>query len=150
MKKIVYLLIVSITLYSCTDDVSFNSPSFQGVKDGQVWRASDARVIVNKNGAYTIEAYTQFEVVKFEISSGAVGTRIFGVSNANKVSYQTTIDGTTQSFSTGIGAGSGELKITESPAVSGKLSGTFKFIVVNSNGDKSGFTNGVIYSIPIK
>ncbi len=46
--------------------------------------------------------------------------------------------------------GSGELKITESPTATGKLSGTFKFRAVNADGTESGFTNGVIYNIPVK
>ena len=50
---------------SCTDDVVFNDPSFQGIKDGENWRATDARVILNDNGTMTVEAYSQFEIVKF-------------------------------------------------------------------------------------
>ena len=150
MKKNILIFLATITLFSCTDDVSFNNPSFQGVKDGEIWRATDARVIANANGTFIIEAYTQFEVVKLEISSGAVGTRVFGINNANKASYQSTLNGTTTSFSTGVGIGSGELKITESPSVTGKLSGTFKFGAVGADGKESGFRNGVIYSIPIK
>jgi hypothetical protein len=61
-----------------------------------------------------------------------------------------TIDGVTDSFETGVDVGSGELKITESPTVTGKLSGTFKFRAVNANGTEAGYTNGVIYSVPVK
>lgn len=150
MKKITLFLLIIVSFVSCTDDVSFNDPSFQGVKNGENWRANDARVILNANGTMTVEAYSQFEIVTFEVSSAAVGTRTFGLNNANTASYESTINGVTDSYATGLNVGSGELFITESPSVTGKLSGTFKFRALNANGEEVGYTDGVIYSIPVK
>ncbi|WP_339838405.1 DUF6252 family protein [uncultured Flavobacterium sp.] len=150
MKKIILVLAILISFVSCTDDVSFNDPSFQGIKNGENWRANDARVILNPDGSMTVEAYSQFEIVTFEVSSANVGTRTFGLNTANVATYDVTIDGVTDSYETGVDVGSGELKITESPAVTGKLSGTFKFRAVNANGIEAGYTNGVIYSVPVK
>jgi hypothetical protein len=150
MKKIILVLAILFSFVSCTDDVSFNDPSFQGIKNGENWRATDARVILNTDGSMTVEAYSQFEIVTFEVSSANVGTRTFGLNTANVASYDVTIDGVTDSFETGVDVGSGELKITESPTVTGKLSGTFKFRAVNANGTEAGYTNGVIYSVPVK
>ena len=150
MKKIILVLAILFSLVSCTDDVTFNDPSFQGMKDGETWRATDARVILNANGSMTVEAYSQFEIVTFEVSSANIGTRTFGVNTSNVASYDVTIDGVTKSYETGVNIGSGELKITESPTTTGKLSATFKFRAVNADGTEAGFTNGVIYSVPIK
>ena len=150
MKKIILDLTILVTFASCTDDVAFNDPSFQGIKNGENWRANDARVILNANGTMTIEAYSQFEVVKFVVSSPTKGIRKFGVNASNVASYVATYDGITDSYTTGVDVGSGELKITESPTATGKLSGTFKFRAVNADGTESGFTNGVIYNIPVK
>ena len=150
MKKIILVLTVLFTFVSCTDDVTFNDPSFQGIKNGENWRANDARVILNSDGSMTVEAYSQFEIVKFNVSSANVGTRVFGLNTANVATYDITLDGITTSYTTGVDLGSGELNITESPAVTGKLSGTFKFRAVNANGTEAGYTNGVIYSIPVK
>ncbi|WP_339887490.1 DUF6252 family protein [uncultured Flavobacterium sp.] len=150
MKKIILVLTILVTFASCTDDVAFNDPSFQGIKNGENWRANDARVILNPDGSMTVEAYSQFEIVTFEVSSANVGVRTFGVNTANVATYDITIDGVTDSYETGVNVGSGELKITESPTVTGKLSGTFKFRAVNANGIEAGYTNGVIYSVPVK
>ncbi len=150
MKKIILVLSIFVTLVSCTDDVTFNNPSFQGMKNGENWKATDARVILNTDGSITVEAYTQFEVVTFEVSSASIGTKTFGVNSSNIAAYDVTIDGVTDSYETGTNIGTGELKITESPTVTGKLSGTFKFRAVNDDGVEAGFTNGVIYSIPVK
>lgn len=150
MRKVILALLIMFSFVSCTDDVTFNDPSFQGIKDGENWRANDARVILNANGTMTIEAYSQFEVVKFVVSSPNIGIRTFGVNASNVASYDATFDGITTTYTTGVDIGSGELNITESPAVTGKLSGTFKFRAVNVDGTESGFTNGIIYSIPVK
>lgn len=150
MKKILLVLTILVSFVSCTDDVTFNDPSFQGVKEGETWRANDARVILNPDGSMIVEAYSQFEVVTFEVSSANVGTRTFGVNTSNVASYEVTIDGVTDTYETGVGIGSGKLKITESPSVSGKLSGEFTFRAVNANGIEAGFTHGVIYGIPVK
>lgn len=150
MRKVILVLLIMFSFVSCTDDVTFNDPSFQGIKDGENWRANDARVILNANGTMTIEAYSQFEVVKFVVSSPSKGIRKFGVNTSNVASYVATYDGITESYTTGVDVGSGELKITQSPTDTGKLSGTFKFRAVNANGTESGFTNGVIYNIPVK
>ena len=150
MRKVILALLIMLSFVSCTDDVTFNDPSFQGIKDGENWRANDARVILNANGTMTVEAYSQFEVVRFVVSSPSNGTRTFGVNNSNVATYDATYDGITNSYTTGVDLGSGELKITESPTVAGKLSGTFKFRAVNADGTEAGFTNGVIYSIPVK
>lgn len=150
MRKVILVLLIIFSFVSCTDDVTFNDPSFQGIRNGENWRANDARVILNSNGTMTVEAYSQFEIVTFEVSSAAVGTRTFGLNASNVASYESTIDGITDTYETGVNIGNGELKITESPSVSGKLSGTFKFRAVNQNGDEVGYTDGVIYSIPVK
>lgn len=150
MKKLILIVTILVSFISCTDDVTFNNPSFQGFKEGEAWRANDARVILNSDGSMTVEAYSQFEIVTFEVSSANIGVRTFGVNAANVASYDVTIDGVTKSYETGVNVGSGELEITESPTVTGKLSGTFKFRAVNADGTEAGFTNGVIYSIPVK
>lgn len=150
MKKLILVLTILVSFISCTNDVSFNNPSFQGIRNGENWRANDARVILNADGSMTVEAYSQFEIVVFEVSSTAVGTHTFGLNASNVASYESTIDGVTEYYETGVNIGNGELKITESPSVTGKLSGTFKFRALNENGDEVGYTDGVIYSIPVK
>ena len=150
MRKVIIVLLIMFSFVSCTDDVVFNDPSFQGIKDGENWRATDARVILNDNGTMTVEAYSQFEIVKFIVSSPSKGTRTFGVNASNIATYDVTRDGITRSYTTGVNLGSGELKITENAATTGKLSATFKFRAVNLDGTEAGFTNGVIYNVPVK
>ncbi len=150
MKKILIILSVVFTLNSCTNDVEFNDASFQGLKDNLTWRAIDTRVSLNADGSMTVEAFTEFEVVTFRVSSAAVGTRTFGINNNNRASYAINIDNVENFYTTGTNLGSGELKITESPLVTGKLSGTFKFRALDENGEDVSITFGKIYSIPIQ
>lgn len=150
MKKILIVLSVLFALNSCTNDVEFNNPSFQGLKDNLTWRAIDTKVNLNADGSMTVEAYTEYEVVTFKVSSAAVGTRTFGINNSNKATYSINIDNVEDFYSTGVNLGSGELNITESPAVSGKLSGTFKFRALNDDGEDVAITFGKIYSVPVQ
>ena len=39
MKKYFLFVIVLFTFMSCQEDVRFNNPAFQGVKDNVFWRA---------------------------------------------------------------------------------------------------------------
>ena len=125
MRKVILVLLIMFSFVSCTDDVTFNDPSFQGIKDGENWRANDARVILNANGTMTIEAYSQFEVVKFVVSSPSKGTRTFGVNASNVASYVATYDGITDSYTTGVDVGSGELKINSTKYPCARLSRSF-------------------------
>jgi hypothetical protein len=88
MKRVISLLIILVGLTSCNDDVKFNNPSVQGLKDNVLWRANDSRATIGANGSLTIEGYTEDEVVTLKTSSFVAGTYVLGTINqTNTASY---------------------------------------------------------------
>jgi hypothetical protein len=83
MKKILSLFIMAIAFSSCQEDVKFNNPGFQGLKDDVFWRSNDTRAYVDASGKLSIEAYTQYEIVTLNTASAAVGTYVLGTTNGN-------------------------------------------------------------------
>lgn len=156
MKKHFLFLIVLFSLFSCTEDVRFNNPSFQGTKDGVFWRAIQSVATVNSGGSLVIEAYTATEVVTLKTSSTAVATYFLGIGTDNTATYIYTDPLTKESvtFSTGFGDGDGQIVITEYDPVGKTISGTFKFNLVNTfdnplAGPILNFQYGVFYKIPV-
>lgn len=93
MKKVIFLILISIVLSSCSTDVKFNNPGFQGYKDDVLWRGIDVTAYVSQNGRIRILALAQDEEVELKIASSNIGTYYFGTSNLNtKATYVSTFD----------------------------------------------------------
>jgi hypothetical protein len=82
MKRFLSLFIVAAAFSSCQEDVKFNNPGFQGLKDNVFWRANEARAYID-GSKLRIEASTADEVVTLNTSSANVGTYILGTTNSN-------------------------------------------------------------------
>ncbi|TRX36337.1 DUF6252 family protein [Flavobacterium restrictum] len=155
MKKIVFYFITIVAFISCQDDVKFNNPSVQGLKDTVFWRAVDSQATLAANGSLTIQAYTATEVLTLKTTSTAVQTYTLGASDSKKATYVlTNADGTKVTFLTGFGLGNGQITITEYDAVNKTVSGTFKFNAVNSYSDpldaaSLNYSQGVFYKVPV-
>lgn len=88
MKRFLSLFIVAIAFSSCQEDVKFNNPGFQGLKDDVFWRAIDAKAYVSDTGVLRIEAVTQNEIVTLNTSSVNAGTYVLGTTNIyNSATY---------------------------------------------------------------
>lgn len=88
MKRFLSLFIVAIAFSSCQEDVKFNDPGFQGLKDDVFWRANDARAYIDASGRFRIEALTQYETVTLNTSSTNTGTYVLGTTNtSNSATY---------------------------------------------------------------
>ncbi len=155
MKKYLLFVFVIFSLVSCQEDVSFNNPSLQGVKDNVFWRAVQSKAAVASDGSVLIEAYTRNETLSLKVTSTSAQTYFLGTSNANKVTYvQSDATGSLITFSTGFGIGDGEIVITNYDAVNKTITGTFKFNAENTyNNPLAGavvnFQQGVFYKVPV-
>jgi len=155
MKKTVLFMIVLFSFISCTEDVRFNNPSFQGVKDNVFWRAIESKATLSPTGSLIIEAYSGNEVITLKTTSTVKQTYPLGTSNSKTATYVLKdIDGTI-TFSTGIGIGDGQIIITEYDPVANTVSGSFKFNAKNiyNNplvGDILNFQQGIFYKVPIR
>lgn len=148
-----FLGLLSI-MVSCQEEVKFNNPAFQGVKDNVFWRAIDSKAILETGGGLTIEAYSRNEKIILKTSSSIPQTYFLGNSTSRMATYILTETAGVIAFSTGSGFGDGQIVITEYDQVGGTVSGTFKFNAVNSSnnplaGELLNFQQGIFYKVPL-
>jgi hypothetical protein len=154
MKKYVLVIIVLFSLLSCQEDVRFNNPSFQGLKDNVFWRAVQSQATIEANGSLIIKAYTGNEVVTLKTTSTTVQVYPIGTSTSKTATYVLTNTSGVLTFSSGIRIGNGQIVVTEYDNVNNTISGTFKFNLQNvfNNplaGPALNFQQGVFYKVPI-
>jgi Family of unknown function (DUF6252) len=129
-KQFLYLFLV-LAFVSCSDEVKFNNPTFEGQKDNVFWRAVDSKATIGASGSLMIEAYTRNEVVTLKTTSANSGTYFLGTGTLNSASYVLKQANGTINFSTGAGIGEGKIEIEEYDAVNKTVTGIFKFNAVN-------------------
>ncbi|TDE05876.1 DUF6252 family protein [Flavobacterium sandaracinum] len=154
MKKYLVFLVVVFAIFSCEENVSFNNPSFQGMKDNVFWRAVDAKAFLGADGSLIVEGYTGNEILTLRTTSTTIQRYPLGTSNSKTAVYVLNTGAGEVSFTTGIGIGNGEIVITEYDDEANTVSGTFKFNAENTDGnplvgDVLNFQQGVFYKIPI-
>jgi hypothetical protein len=154
MKKQFLYLSLFIAFISCTDEVKFNNPAFEGQKDNVFWRAVDSKASIVSGGSLLIEAYTRNEVVTLKTTAANPGTYFLGTSNLNSASYVLKDATGTITFSTGLGIGDGQIVITEYDVINNTVTGTFRFNAENINnnplvGPILNFQYGHFYKVPI-
>ncbi|WP_337968175.1 DUF6252 family protein [uncultured Flavobacterium sp.] len=153
MKKYYYLIITAFLLISCTEDIKFNTPAFQGLKNNVFWRAQNYTASSKTNGDLIIEGRLGADAVSLKLPSPTPKTYILGVDNLTTASYLNRFTAGTPVFTTGTNKGSGQIVITEFDAQKNTISGTFRFTAPNTNekdleNPSVTFTEGVFYKIP--
>jgi hypothetical protein len=155
MKKYFLFIVVLFSLISCEEDISFNNPSLQGMKDNVFWRGVQSRATLAPNGSLLIESFTANETLSLKTTSTTAQTYLLGTSESKKATYTIT-DATNGlvTFSTGFGIGEGQIVITEYDAVNNTITGTFKFNAENTNSNSLAspvvnFQHGVFYKVPV-
>jgi hypothetical protein len=154
MKKSLWLLAVLFSLISCEENVSFNNPSFQGLKDNVFWRAVVSKATVAPDGSVLIEGFTGNEILTLRTTSTALQVYPLGSSDSKAVVYVLSSSNDQISFATGTGFGSGQIVITEYDDEALTISGTFKFSAENTSGNPPAgavlnFKQGVFYKVPV-
>lgn len=150
MKKVASLLILLITLASCTQDISKNNPSMQGWKDDVLWRARDRYAELSQNGSITITGLTRYETLTIQLPSTNATTYTLGTSESRKATYVYDKDDVTMTFRTGLGVGDGQVIIEEYDTEEQTITGTFRFNLINTETDSViNYQNGVFYRVPV-
>lgn len=154
MKKQFLYLFLFFAFVSCTDEVKFNNPAFEGQKDNVFWRAIDYKAFVAADGSLSIEGYTRNEKLSLKTTSTTSQTYFLGTSDVNTATYVLTNTTGTITFATGFGIGEGEIVIEEYDAINKTVSGTFKFNAENIYdnplaGPILNFQYGRFYKIPV-
>ncbi|WP_406845005.1 DUF6252 family protein [Flavobacterium soyae] len=155
MKKYFYFLSFLLLLTSCTEDVKFNNPAFQTLKNNVFWRAKTYKAYFGANGIVVVEGSLGYEKVILKAASSAEQTFVLGVDETSKASYKNTLPAELSSFSTGTNIGNGQIVITDYDTDNNTISGTFKFTAINEDesdteNPKINFTEGVFYKVPIE
>ena len=153
MKIIVKLFVIVLFLTGCTNEVEFNTPSFQGNRDYGLWKAEFMSASIDNNGFLTLSAGRNMETVYLNIPSTAVGIYNFGEVDAIEAIYIDT-DGTVYSTnnrpdpSISIYPEIGFLNLDD---VSGtNLTGTFEFLAFDASGlNAIGFNVGKFFRVPL-
>ncbi|OAB28670.1 hypothetical protein SAMN05444395_101200 [Flavobacterium fryxellicola] len=154
MKKYISFLVVLFVVVSCEEDVRFNNPSFQGMKNNVFWRAVQAKATLASDGSLLIEAYTGTEVMSLKMTSTTTQKYPLGTSNSKTAVYVINQGNSEIKYTTGIGIGSGEIILTEYDDLNRTISGTFKFNAKNIDDNSSSdpvlnFHQGVFYKVPV-
>jgi Family of unknown function (DUF6252) len=142
MKKLILLTLVFLTVFSCGDEVEFNSPALQGSYNNQLWRAKSFGARINETGALTIKGINNAETLELFLPSASVGLYYLGDVDSMEARF-TAADGTV--YSTNNSNGSpypdyGEIRLTE--ILNNTFSGTFRFNAYSESGDVVNFTGG--------
>ena len=154
MKKIIFALIALTLVLSCQDDVEFNRPSFQGIKDGDVlWKATSYTVSIDDNGFLTLSGVSNQRTLTLTIPSVSVGTYSLGDVDAVNATYQefgVSYDTANDGVGSIVYVSDGEVVLNEIDLVSSTFTGTFKFNAYNASGtDVVNFIEGVFYQVPL-
>ncbi|MCD0464125.1 DUF6252 family protein [Flavobacterium sp. ENC] len=155
MKKcFCFLSLIFLLVTSCTEDVKFNNPAFQSLKDNVFWRAQIYEAQIAPDDKVTIKGTMGSEQVQLNLPSSEERTYFLGSDNVTRASYYYEIGSDVFLFSTGPNIGEGEITITEYNLENKTISGTFKFKAVNSNAAENekkniSFTEGVFYKVPV-
>ncbi|OXA77981.1 hypothetical protein SAMN05444397_110132 [Flavobacterium aquidurense] len=154
MKKIFYFLSLLFVVTSCTEDIKFNNPAFQTLKDNVFWKGIGYKAYSVTNGNMVVEGTLGYEKVILQIPSPIVSTYTLGIDNITKASYSNTFPGQLAEFSTGEDKGNGQIVVTEFNTETNTISGTFRFSAINKDetnteNPKVTFTEGVFYKVPV-
>ena len=155
MKKLILLSLIFLTVFSCGDEVQFNTPAFQGDRANELWRAKAFSASIDANGSLTITGTNNIETVNLRVPSVFEGTFVVGNVDAMEAEY---IDGFGTRFSTNnrpdpsvsIYPELGEIVIEEIDVANATFTGTFRFLAFDASGLNSvGYTNGIFYKVPL-
>ena len=153
MKKILSLLVLLVAFTSCEEDIRFNNPAVQGLKDNELWRASDFKAIRGVDNSLTIEATNGYEILVLKVASTDPGVYSLGQNETNKASFVLSADGIEMAYQTGANLGDGEIEISNKPSetdlVRGFISGKFRFNAIGTGGTAVNFQEGVFYKVPV-
>lgn len=156
MKKILSLVILLVALTSCTEQITRNSPSLQGLKDDVQWRAAGMTATKSANGRLTITGVRQFETLVLKVNSMSEQTYQLGLTQQRMASFETQNGFEEKFYSTAdvnMNHGDGEITIEEYDQVNQTITGTFRFNAVNqaegAEDDVLNWQSGVFYKIPV-
>lgn len=153
MKKIALILITLITVVSCRDDVQFNNPGFEGLRNGNfLWKASSYDVVIDANGYLTFSGSNGDSSLSLTIPSAAIGTYTLGDVNSMRatyndgIAYATIQDGNANPVS----VSDGQIVIEDINFINKTFTGKFNFNAYDVSGiNVVNFSQGIFFKLPL-
>lgn len=154
MRRLFSLIVLLFIAVSCEDQVKFNNPAVQGLKDNVLWRATLMNAVQSPDGSLTITAYQKNDILILKTASTTVKTYLLGMDISNKVTVTEKTNGINTVFSTGKNWGDGQIVITERDAINHTITGEFKFNAKNESanpltGTNVYFQKGFFHKVPV-
>lgn len=153
MKKIIFILALSLGLMACENDVKFNNPAFEAEKNYTApWKANEFSASVNQ-GVIVITATDGVETLVLRTAAYDFGGKYeMGIIESNRAKLvQVFEDGKQNIFETGVNVGSGYIEYAPiEDQVPGTITGKF---VLSLKGEKDAsvtFQKGVFYRVPME
>lgn len=100
MKKLFSLFVILIVFSSCSEEVKFNNPGFQALRDDVIWQGIDVNAYISENGSLRIVALAEDGDLELITSDSEVGTYYIGSTESNKANYNYTLNGANINYST--------------------------------------------------
>ena len=152
MKKIIYTLLISCLILSCSTEIEYRIPAFQATINGSNnWEATNFSVTTNALGEGIITGNNFNSAITLRFPSINIGVYDFRENLIGEATYQDTIQYST--LNDGIASiayfSDGEISINEMTPDS-KISGTFTFNSYNSSGVSTvNVSQGIFYRLPL-
>ena len=126
MKKYFLAALVALSLASCEEETSINTPAFEVMKGYDFWKADKMQATV-KDGNLVIIGVNESENITLYVDHYELGQEYtLGVSNDYIATYSKKIDEVTYNYSSSSSTGSGYIKLDPvEKQVPGTISGTF-------------------------
>lgn len=145
MKKMWPLFLSILSLFSCNDNLEFNTPALQGLKNYELWSSDRFRAGILPGGGLKIIGINELESLTFTLAGFQEGTYFLGQTFNNSAVFENDLF---MSFSTS-NNGNGSVEIQNYDENNLTITGTFKFNSYSETGELVNFINGVFYEIPI-
>lgn len=156
MKKIVIIFWLAVSLISCSEDIKFNDPAFQGVVNNESWRSTSREAQLNTDGSITIKGMRGYETMEIQIATTALNDTIsFGNNNSSFAKFTVNAPESLTIYETTVAGGNGKVVLEEINLLEGFVSGkvlffnapiTFGLPIYESS---LNFYDGTFYRVPI-
>ncbi|SFN41570.1 hypothetical protein SAMN04487989_101294 [Bizionia echini] len=155
MKKLFVLALAFVTVFSCGDEIEFNSPALQGKKDGERWKALFYNASYDDTGRLIITGGDNFESITLNIETLAIGNYSVGIGNSSFAEF---IDLEDVTYSTNnepdpdfsLYPADGLITISRYDAINNTVSGEFYFNAYSEAGLKTvTLSEGVFFDLPL-
>ena len=144
MDKFIYLFLISMIFFSCSENIQENTPALQSFIDGEAYRAIDAQAILGVDGDLTIRGLTTGEDLTLRLSSAAEGVYPLGGTTSNFAKF-TTPSGFTYNTNP---QGKGQVTISRLDEINQTVFGFFEFDAVIQDLDTIVVRNGQFFLVP--